>query len=112
MGKTQLLYNFCENFAYPILVLCDRNLNCKSEILQMGFTKYFHSGRIIVYDNFKLALCLQSKVATTSILQMFLNLLPEEFMYLRNDIESLHREMGQQFSLQKSERYYYEIMHT
>ena len=76
----------------------------------MGFTKYFHSGRIIVYDNFKLALCLQSKVATTSILQMFLNLLPEEFMYLRNDIESLHREMGQQFSLQKSERYYSKIM--
>ena len=71
----------------------------------MGFTKYFYSGRIIVYDNFKLALCLQSKVATTSILQMFLNLLPEEFMYLRDDIESLHREMGQQFSLRKSERY-------
>ena len=44
-------------------------------------------------------------MATTSILQMFLNLLPEEFKHLRNDVESLHREMGQKFSLKKSERY-------
>ena len=65
-----------------------------------------HSGRIILYDNFKMAFCLQSKVGTTSILQMFLNLLPEEFKHLRNDVESLHREMGQKFSLKKSERYH------
>ena len=53
-----------------------------------------------------MAFCLQSKVGTTSILQMFLNLLPEEFKHLRNDVESLHREMGQKFSLKKSERYH------
>ena len=70
----------------------------------MGFTKHSKSGRIILYDDFKLALCLQSKVATTSILQMLLNLLPEEFKHLRNDVKSLHTEMGQKFSLHKSER--------
>ena len=85
-------------------------------------------GRIILYDKYKIAVCLQSKVGafftifclhflfiffvyiiclhflqvgTTSILKMFLNLLPEKYEYLKNDTESLHREMSQIFSLKK-----------
>ena len=32
---------------------------------------------------------------------MFLNLLPEKYGYLKNDTESLHRDMSQIFSLEK-----------
>ena len=42
---------------------------------------------------------MQSKVGTTTVMEMFINLLPDEYHYLRKDTEKLHQQMGQVFSL-------------
>ena len=47
---------------------------------------------------------MQSKVGTTTVMEMFINLLPEEYHYLRKDTEKLHQQMGQVFSLNARNR--------
>ena len=56
--------------------------------------------KLILYDAHKIVYCLQPKVGSSSILKLFVNLLPEKYQYLKND-DSIHKTMYKTFSMKQ-----------
>ena len=51
---------------------------------------FYPKDKLILYDTHKIVYCLQPKVGSSSILKMFVNLLPEKYRYIGNSSIHIH----------------------
>ena len=76
-----------------------KNICSKSPILSKVGHDTYPMDKLILYNTHKIVYCLQPKVGSTSILNLFLNLLPEKDQHWNISYDNIHQKMYKEFSM-------------
>ena len=76
-----------------------KNVCSKSPILSKVGHDTYPMDKLILYNTHKIVYCLQPKVGSTSILNLFLNLLPEKDQHWKISYDNIHQKMYKEFSM-------------
>ena len=81
-----------------------KNVCSKSPILSKVGHDIYPMDKLILYNTHKIVYCLQPKVGSTSILNLFLNLLPQKDQHWKISYDNIHQKMYKEFSMKVAQR--------